>query len=382
MSLLDFRAPVVRGLLPISLAVTASIVACGSKSGGGLGPGDDSSSSSGSGSGGGGGDDGFGQTSGDDSGLFGSSSGSDGSLNTMGACAYSTSKGQQQALDVYIMLDQSLSMAGPKWTGVTQAINDFVAQPLTGVSVGIQYFALNLASCTASDYATPEVEIAPLPGVASKITQSLANHIPSTVTPTVAAEQGAVQHAQSWGMAHPGDVVVVILATDGDPDSCNILPDPLTPVEQAATVGVMGTPKILTFVIGVGSDTTNLNAIAMAGGTNSAYIVDTSMSVDTQFLAALNNIRGSALGCQYKIPAPTTGATIDFAKVNVQFTVNGKSTIFPQVADKAACPASGNAWYYDNNSAPTQILLCTSTCGQVTAGGELDVLTGCQTITK
>jgi hypothetical protein len=52
------------------------------------------------------------------------------------------------------------------------------------------------------------------------------------------------------------------------------------------------------------------------------------------------------------------------------------------VADKAACPASGNAWYYDNPGAPTQIILCTNSCGSVSAGGEVDVLTGCQTIFK
>jgi hypothetical protein len=314
------------------------------------------------------------------SGIF--PGGDGGGLSMSGACAYSTSKGAQQDLDVYIMLDQSLSMLGAKWTGVTGAINSFVAQPLTGVSVGIQYFALNLIDCTAADYATPEVEIAPLPGVASKITASLAMHTPSTVTPTVAAEQGAVQHAQAWSKSHPGDAVIVVLATDGDPDSCNIQPDPLTPVEMVASAGFMGTPKIATFVIGVGSDTTNLDAIAAAGGTGTAFIVDTSMAVDTQFLAALNKIRGSALGCTYKIPAPQAGSTTDFTKVNVEFSSGSQKTIFPQVANQAACPATGNAWYYDNAANPTQIILCAATCGSISVGGEIDVLTGCQTITK
>ncbi len=45
----------------------------------------------------------------------------------------------------------------------------------------------------------------------------------------------------------------------------------------------------------------------MAGGTGSAFIVDTSMNVSQQFLAALNKIRGAALGCQYKIPVPQGG---------------------------------------------------------------------------
>ena len=359
----------------VVFAALTVIAACGSSKGSGFGE-------TGTGTGGGGGDDdamGFGEPGDDASAIFG---GDDGGLAISTACAYSASKGAQQALDVYIMLDQSASMLGPKWTGVTAAINAFVAQPLTGVSVGIQYFALDLLDCTASDYATPEVEIAPLPGVASKITQSLSMHAPISTTPTVAAEQGAVQHGQDWSKSHPGDVVIVVLATDGDPDTCNILPDPLTPVEQAAAVGVMGTPKVVTFVIGVGSDTSNLNAIAQAGGTGSAFIVDTSMSVDTQFLAALNKIRGSALGCNYKIPVPEGGASVDFTKVNVQFSSGGKKVIFPQVADKGHCPSSGNAWYYDDAANPTEIILCTSTCGAISVGGEVDVLTGCETITR
>jgi hypothetical protein len=371
--------------LDVSLTVLLALGVCGSACGTGRHDGPVSDF-------GGGDNDASGTENGSDSGSFGFSTGDDGGGlfahsgdggGAPGACAYSTTKAQQQPLDVYVMLDQSLSMLGPKWTGVTGAINSFVMQPLSGVSVGIQYFALNGVSCTASDYATPEVEIAPLPGVASKISASLAAHTPSTVTPTLAAEQGAVQHAQDWAKAHAGHAVVVVLATDGDPDSCNILPDPVTPVAQAAAAGVSGTPKILTFVIGVGTDTANLNAIAQAGGTNAAYIVDTNMNVDSQFLAALNKIRGSALGCQYKIPAPTTGGTVDFTKVNVQFTTTGgNKTVFPQVPDKSHCPSSGNAWYYDNPSAPTQIVLCTTSCGTVTTGGEVDVLTGCMTIVK
>jgi hypothetical protein len=387
-----------RSLLPIlrtssPLLALAVVAACGAKSAGSLnGSGDDGSSS------GGGGDDAtvFGASSGGDdgggsrvssSGGFGGSSGDDsddgGGLSLSGACSYSTSKGQEKNLDVYIMLDQSLSMLGPKWTGVTAALTAFVQQPsLTGVSVGIQYFALNGASCTDTDYAKPEVEIAPLPGVASMITTSLGMHFPSTVTPTLAAEQGAIEHAQSWAKAHPDDAVIVLLATDGDPDSCNLMPDPVTPVANAAMAGFTGTPKIATFVIGVGSDLANLNQIAAAGGTTSAFIVDTSMNVQTQFLAALNTVRGNALGCQYKIPAPAAGSTIDFTKVNVQFTTNGKKSIFPEVSDKSKCPSTGNAWYYDDPKTPTEIVLCTSTCGAVSVGGEIDVLTGCQSIIK
>jgi hypothetical protein len=312
--------------------------------------------------------------------------------------------GQQQALNAYMMLDYSASMQmNGKWTGITSAINSFVQQPTSGISVGMQYFAQVAPppdggaiaglfclipslcdSCDPAAYAMPAIEIAPLPGVASQITSSLAAHTtPNTATPTGPALQGAIDHATSWENAHPMDATVVILATDGDPSECGSATSTaslLSQVETIAAAGVAATPKILTFVIGVGTETANLNGIAQAGGTGSAFIVDTSMNVSTQFLAALNKIRGAALGCQYKIPVPDSG-TIDTGLVNVQFTpIGGKAELVPQVANKGLCPASGNAWYYDNPSNPTEILLCTTTCGTVATGGRVDVLTGCQTV--
>src|SRR6185312_476345 len=101
-------------------------------------------------------------------------------------------------LDIYIMLDQSGSMDDSpnnptKWQSVTSALKTFVGQTnLSGISVGIQYFALNNESCTAADYATADVEIAALPGVASAIDSSITAHGPSTGTPTSAALQGAI----------------------------------------------------------------------------------------------------------------------------------------------------------------------------------------------
>jgi von Willebrand factor type A domain len=393
----------------VGSVLVAAIGACGSKTTSGLpigaenpgtgGNGDDASTGSG------GGDNGSGGSSGGIPG--GSFSGSSSGSTTMGgptsadaACASSTQRGEQQGLNAYIMLDYSGSMAmDGKWTGATAAINSFVQSATSGISVGLQYFGLPNTdpdagsilgvpigdSCDPTVYAQPAIEIAPLPGVGGTITASLAAHkMPNTSTPTPPALQGAIDHATAWSMAHPKDVTIVILATDGDPSECGSLSSTaslLQQVETIAAAGVAQTPKMLTFVIGVGTDTSNLNGIAMAGGTGSAFIVDTTMNVSQQFLAALNKIRGAALGCQYKIPVPQGGGNVDFDKVNVQFTPgNGKPMVVPYVSDKSKCPSSGNAWYYDNAANPTEILLCTTTCGTVSAGGQLDVLTGCQRV--
>jgi len=313
---------------------------------------------------------------------------------------------------------------------VTGALTTFVGSSSTaGISVGLQYFGLppgaadagstgscptkctqtsdcgatggpcivgfcvgciaggggggGVDSCTAADYANPDVEIAPLPGVGAAITSSIAKHSPSTSTPTSAALQGAVDHAQAWAKTHTSDITIAVLATDGDPTECDTN---LANIDAIAAAGVSGTPKVLTFVIGVGTSTTALNGIAAAGGTTSAFLVDTTMgNVNQQFLDALNKIRGTALGCNYTIPIPTSG-TPNYGEVNVRYTPSGGGTpeLIPNVASASQCPATGDAWYYDNPTAPTQIVLCPGTCKTVEAdqGGDVEILLGCATIAK
>ncbi len=350
----------------------------------------------------------------------GTGTGTDGDANPGGGgvdaapCASMPHKAQAAPLDMYIMLDQSGSMQGTKWTQVTTGLKTFVQQPnLDGFSVGLQYFGVSGAqtscptsctkdadcgsgnlcfnnaciclgsiggdSCTAADYAHPEVEISPLPGAAAPLIASINAHSPTTGTPTSAALQGAIDHATAWGSAHPGDVTVVVLATDGDPEECDTN---LTDIDNIAAAGVAGNPKILTFVIGVGSSLSNLNGIAAAGGTTSAFIVDTSGNIGQQFLDALNMIRGSVLGCRYTIPLPTTG-TPDFTKVTVTYTPSGggATQTLTHVMDMNSC-SGGQGWYYDNNSMPTQIILCQTTCGTVSAdkAGEVDIDTPCTVV--
>jgi hypothetical protein len=347
-----------------------------------------------------------------------------------GPCAAETTKAQQLPLDIYIMLDQSASMDDPagsgsqtKWGAVTAAISSFLGQPdLTGISVGIQFFGLppgggnqcsvydcntdadcgqgcgpcvydsyygysacagagSEDSCNPADYANPSVEITALPGAKAQIDGAMAAHSPNTLTPTSAALQGAIDHAKSWAASNPDHAVIVILATDGEPTECDT---DLGNIDAIAAAGASATPsKILTFVIGVGDSLSNLNGIAAAGGTSHAFLVDTSADVNSQFLAALNAIRGAALGCQYQIPVPQEGLP-DYDKVNVQYTPGGGGApaLIPMVAAEANCPGSGLGWYYDNPAHPTQILLCPGICDMVKndPAGQVDVLTGCTTV--
>jgi len=357
--------------------------------------------------------------------LAGSGGNGAGGNGAGGGCASTSSKAEQIPLDIFIMLDQSGSMSDPvaggftKWKVVTQALANFVIQPnLSGVSVGLGYFGVPPGggmcppscntnadcvncggicqfppggqcsgvgfgdSCNAMDYAKPEVEIAPLPGVSGSIVTSLSKHMPSTGTPTSAALDGAIIHAIDWEKAHPTHLTVVVLATDGDPGECDVN---LANINAIAAKGANGMPKILTFVIGVGPSLQALDGIAAAGGTMTAFHVDTNGNAQQQFLDAMNKIRGSVLACSYIIPKPAMGM-LDYGKVNVEYVPGGGGmpVTIPKVANKAACPPNGMGWYYNSDIAPTQIILCDDTCTQISmdAKAQVNVVLGCTTVIK
>lgn len=91
--------------------------------------------------------------------------------------------------------------------------------------------------------------------------------------------------------------------------------------------------------------------------------------------------------CEFRIPEPPEGMTFDRGRVNVLYTPGsgGSAETFPYVGQpdgSVLCPASGHGWYYDDASAPTQIILCPSTCDLVDgdAAGTVNIALGCETI--
>jgi len=149
----------------------------------------------------------------------------------------------------------------------------------------------------------------------------------------------------------------------------------------AIAAGALQQAGIRTFVVGIGSQLNDLNQIASSGGTDDAFMVDTSSNVSTQFLDALNAIRGT-VACAYKIPTPEAGKA-DPNTVNVGFTPDGGTQqVIPQVGTESEC-GTEPGWYYDDPLNPSQILLCPATCDLVQhTKGTVDVIIGCETIVK
>jgi hypothetical protein len=267
--------------------------------------------------------------------------------------------------------------------------------PVTGQDLGMcnpvtVSECLNATSCDAKQYATPEVEIAELPGNAAAISGALVAKTPEGLTPTGPALRGAIDYAAEWQAAHPGHTVIVLLATDGLPTECP--PIEIDQVANYATAGAGLNPPIRTYVIGVFSpvDTdalANLNTLAAAGGgTNEAFIVDPSQDVTAQFLEALDDIRSMTLSCEYQIPPPAEGEDLNYFEVNMVFTDGGQSTTLSYVDTPDNCDKTDYGWYYDvseeqilNGTNPTKIIVCDETCDifEAATSGKVDIQIGC-----
>jgi hypothetical protein len=298
------------------------------------------------------------------------------------ACEGVSEKADLVPLDLYIMLDRSGSMVlGQWWDDVVSALKQFIGSPAsTGLGVGLQVFP-GSPECMLGTYSTPRVPIEGLPANKPNLENALDQVVPGGQTPTRPALEGAIGYMTEWLLRYPAHRGVVVLATDGQPNNCA---SDVESVAQVARDGADQNPKVLTFVIGVGLSLANLDAIAQAGGTEKAFLVDTAGNVADQFIQALDAIRGGSVACEYLIPTPASG-TIDKNKVNVSYqpSAGGDPESFPKAFGAADCGTS-EAWFYDDEAAPTKVVLCPAACAKVKgdAGATVSVVFGCETTVK
>lgn len=318
----------------------------------------------------------------------------DGAANNGGvseACATSTASAEQLPLHMVVVLDKSGSMCeytsstsprdcnnpSSKWQQVTKSLDAFFKSAQSkGITVSLIAFPVNTNMCNGPTYQAPIAADVALPDTTGKLGQTIAGLSGDGSTPTSAALSGAIEYAKgvSTKLAGKGKVAVV-MATDGLPQGCSG-----DSIPSASSIASSAKATVPTYVIGVGNLLNDLNALANAGGTSKAYIVSTAnqTAVANDFATALSQIRGQSLACEYALPQAPQGQTLDFQKVNVQFTPAGAGA--QTLAYSDGC-AKADGWRYDNAQTPTKILLCQSACDKAKADGtaKIDLVLGCQT---
>jgi uncharacterized protein YegL len=298
-------------------------------------------------------------------------------VNPTSACATSNAGASLAGANLVFMFDKSGSMdQDSKWTSCKAGLEAFFADPSSaGLYASISFFGLP-DSCNVASYATPDAPMRALPDALSfKVRLDAIS--PSGETPTLPAMQGAIQYAQQVQTTlKAGDKVVIVLVTDGDPNGCNS-----TPTNVAAAAAAVAA-SIPTYVIGVGPDAKNLDEIATGGGTAPAIIVDTTnpTQITADLEKAIGAIKKATLSCNFSLPPPPAGKTLDIAAVNVNYTPGGGTlSTIPYSPD---CSNAGG-WHYDSAVNPSQIVMCPSICTTLQAdksGGAVDIVFGCATV--
>lgn len=334
---------------------------------------------------------------GEQGGLGGGDESSSGGVGEVGnvdpnsACATASEGAALQPISLVFMIDRSGSMGihrapdtnqtvdytSVRWNPVKEGLLTFFGDASsTNISASITFFPVGgkNAICDANSYATPVVAMTQLPDRAA-----FEPHFgtPNGGTPTAPALKGALSFASS--VKASGKNVAVVLATDGEPQGCEQNGKTLEElVKEEAAKGVAA--GIKTYVIGVGPSTGNLDGFAQAGGSNKAIMIPTNNAaqVSADLRNAIGQIASQLLGCNYGLPAPPDGQSLDINAVNVNYTSpDGALKTLPYSAD---C-STPNGWRYDNVSAPREIVLCGGSCDKAMGetGAKLDIVFGCAT---
>lgn len=291
-----------------------------------------------------------------------------------------------------------------KWAPVTEATEAFFADDSSsGLFASLTLFPRLEDRCDDGTYLEPEVPFEGLPATAfasalgayeDEVGDPLAGGDWRGGTPTLAAFNGTVAMLEAERETTPNGRFVVVLVTDGMPQDCSgvDIDDVAASVEAARAAGIS------TYVVGVenptsppaelpsgwtewgcgaGGDTpcdppanlSALNQIAVAGGTESAFLISTEdpEATKTAFASAIDSIRDASISCEIAIPVnPQTGGGFEPDFIQPTLTLGGVEV--PLVYDPTC--AEADAWRFDDEGAPENIVLCESTCGELSGASD------------
>lgn len=328
--------------------------------------------------------------------LIDPSKADDADASTGDECATAQYEAKLRPLDMLVLLDQSGSMTehDDRWTPTTKAIKSFVSSPESaGIGMGLQYFPLGKnddQKCEGATYAEPAVPVAPLPGNAQALIQSIDAHYfdkehccdapEHQGTPTRPALEGVFQYLRGWLAMHPERDAVALLATDGEPSECDS--NDIEDVGRVMSDAAAGKPSLKTYVIGIG-DEEDLDELATAGGTGQgAFAVDgTGGMTEKQLVETFNKTRGETR-CDFDIPA---GTYSDPNLTNVETTSATKPRAKlvkvpkPEDCERASRTGAGG-WYHDDSS--KRIQLCPEVCRgiRMEPSVKVNIVVGCAAV--
>ncbi len=121
--------------------------------------------------------------------------------------------------------------------------------------------------------------------------------------------------------------------------------------------------------------------VALTGGTSGDMCLQDFDPVFDVFAQAV--VESAHMNCEWEIPEPPDGETLDPDLVNVEYiSSDNRSTFIGRVFSADDCEEVDHGWYYDDPENPTKVLVCPQTCEwiQGDVGAEMKIHFGCEQI--
>lgn len=344
-------------------------------------PGEFSSGGPPPGSSGGEGSSGFGS-----SGFGSSGSGTSGDSN----CAATTAKTEKAKVDIIFVIDDSGSMT-EEMTQIRTNVNTFSSKiGSIGLDYTVTFIVRKGTNAAANQICVP----APLAGPNCADKPPTFHHVNEDVQSTDSFERILATYETSWKNYIRMDATKVFIeVTDDDSDISSASFDKQLLAKQPA--GMFGTATDRHYIFHsivskpFAATVPSTQICSGAAGPSVPYQEISKLTggiieevCKTDYSGVLDNIAKGItdkLGCELSYPASEAA---DPTKLAVTFTPKGKTPeTLTQVTDASKCGTIPNAWYYDNPSKPTKIILCPTTCTNANAqtDGKLEALVGCKT---
>ena len=285
--------------------------------------------------------------------------------------------------DIIWIVDQSSSM-NQETVYVQQKLNDFAAAIDAS---GLDYRVVTIAAPTGNNL----ICVPPPLGGAMCGDNTRFRLVPTRVASHDAPELAVQEYPRYSDFLRPEAVKHFVFVTDDDSDWTAaqftsglqaLMPAGIFTGVKVHGIYAFGTPpRGCTGMFGSGAaeGTVYTQLIAQTGGAAGVICTGDWSQVFNDITRAV--ISGAQITCDLAIPTPPMGQTLDPSRVNVRYLRGGATpgeTIL-RVDSAAACGPSGG-WHYDDNVAPTRILLCPATCtavqGDPMAGIQVEF--GCQ----
>lgn len=327
------------------------------------------------------------------------------------ACATGIAETQALPAVLELVIDTSASMAWPpgweptskepppfgvasKWEITREALTRAVGKLPSSTHLGVNFYpnvAHSSDRCTKNEAALALGSLGDRGSAQRKrFEQALAAALPRGGTPTHSAYRyglDLVAKGAAQGAAF------ILLITDGAPNyTLNCGGDGFAQVDSAPLVAEAQAALargIRTFVIGSpGSEPARsaLSRVAEAGGTATPdcshegpsychFDMTKKDDLGAALADALSDIRTELTSCEYTVPNPPPGQTLDPERVNV-VTTSGDGEI--RVLTRVSEPDCRDGWRYSRDR--RRIVLCERSCGEVRRDPEsrVDVLFGCE----